>query len=160
MLLKIPRVIKNWKSPSFFGMPDGNFIDNGFGRRFLSHADAQFSYEAFKAFGVTKTLREINFAHFVGNHYLDGAFTLPHKDTSPNGYIHTRCNWMVKKPPSGGDPILDGVVVPVEEGDLWICFASHEIHSSTPISGGERLICSFGALVPIAALSHIIKEQP
>ena len=160
MLLQTPRVIKNWKHPDYFTMPKGEYINNRFGRRFASHEDLPFRGEAFAAFGITKTAYEPRFKNFIGNHYLDGAATHIHQDGAPEGYVHTRCNWMVKKPSSGGDPILDGVVVPVEEGDLWLCLSSRERHGSTPISGGERLICSFGALVPIAALSHIIKEQP
>ena len=156
MLLRTSRVIKNWKPPSYFSMPKGEYLENSFGRRFMSHEEAPFRDEAFAAFGITETIREPQFRNFIGNHYLDGAATHTHKDAAPNGYAHARCNWMVKKPAAGGDPVLDGVVVPVEEGDLWLCLASLERHGSTPISGGERIICSFGALVPIAALSHIL----
>jgi hypothetical protein len=160
VLLQTPRVIKNWKYPICFSMPEGIYRDNSSGRRFLSHEDAPFRDEAFAAFGITETMREPQFRNFVGNHYADGAATHAHKDGAPVGYVHTRCNWMVKKPISGGDPILDGVVELVEEGDLWICFASLEVHGSTPIAGGERLIQSFGALVPITALSHILLGKP
>jgi len=34
-----------------------------------------------------------------------------------------------------------------KRGDMWICFASIEEHSTTPILGGERLVLSIGALV-------------
>jgi hypothetical protein len=136
-------------------MPVGVYRANNFGRRFFSYENAPFRDEAFAAFGITKTMREPQFRNFIGNHYLDGAATHIHQDGAPEGYVHTRCNWMVKKPLSGGDPILDDVVEPVEAGDLWLCLASLERHGSTPIAGGERLICSFGALVPVAALSHI-----
>ena len=37
----------------------------------------------------------------------------------------------------------------VNVDDLWICFASEEIHGSTPIEGGERMICSFGDLIEV-----------
>lgn len=158
MLLQTPRVTKGWKHPDCFSMPEGVYRDNSFGRRFMSHEDAPFRDEAFAAFGIAETMREPQFRNFLGNHYLDGACTHAHKDSAPHGLVHARCNWMVKKPPSGGDPILDGVVVPIEEGDLWLCLASLELHGSTPIVGGQRLIQSFGALVPATALSHIIKN--
>lgn len=160
MLLKIPRVVKRWKHPSFFTLPKGEYCDNGVGRRFLSHANAPFRDEAFAAFGIAEAVCEPTFGNFAGNHYLNGAFTLAHRDSAPAGYVHTRCNWMLKKPPKGGNPVLDDVVVPVDEGDLWICFASLEQHESIPIAGGERLIQSFGALVPVSALSHILEGQP
>jgi hypothetical protein len=157
MKLKL-RVIKNWRDPAQFVMPLGNFIDNQGhrGRRYLSHEDAPFRTEAFTAFGITEFYPEPFYKNFIGNHYLDGAFTHEHSDTAPEGFAHVRCNWMVKKPPVGGDPILDGEVVSVEEGDLWLCIASMERHGTTPIAGGERLIYSFGALVKSENLRHIL----
>jgi hypothetical protein len=63
---------------------------------------------------------------------------------------------MIKKPLIGGDPILDDEIVYVEEGDLWLCLASMEYHSSTPIKGGERIIFSFGGLVPIEQINNLL----
>lgn len=141
------RTIKNWRDPAQFCVPSGVFIENGYGRRFLSHENSPFRTEAFAAFGITDLYPEPQFKNFIGNHYLDGAFTHAHTDRAPDGFVHTRCNWMLKKPPVGGDPVLDDEVVKVEPGDLWLCLASMEQHGSTPIADGERLICSFGALV-------------
>jgi hypothetical protein len=160
MLLKAPRVVKNWKSPTLFAFPQGSFYPNRFGRQFLIHETAPFREEAFAAFGVSDLADEPQFKNFIGHHYQDGAFTHTHQDAAPDGYVHTRCNWMIKKPQNGGNPVLDNVEVSVEEGDLWLCLASLERHGSTPISGGERLICSFGALVPKKALAHILDQQP
>jgi hypothetical protein len=160
MKLKL-RVIKNWRDPAQFTTPLGNFIENQghCGRRFLSHKDAPFRTEAFAAFGITEFDEEPIYQNFIGNHYLDGAFTHEHSDLAPPGFVHTRCNWMIKKPPVGGDPILDGEVVPVEQNDLWLCLASMERHATTPIAGGERLICSFGALVKVEKLRHILSHN-
>lgn len=143
------RVISFWKDPSMFVMPRGTFASNGVGRgrRYLPVINIPFRADAFANFGFTEIAIEPIYNNFIGNHYEDGAHTHPHRDTAPEGYIHVRANWMIKKPPQGGDPVFDGEDVRVKEGDLWLCFASEETHSSTPIAGGERLICSFGALV-------------
>jgi hypothetical protein len=134
--------------PSAFLWPVGEFRPNGEGRQYLSSAHIDGRPEAFAEFGLSDLSPEPRFTNFVGNHFKDGAFTPLHSDPSPAGQAHVRINWMLKKPSVGGDPILGGKVIHVDEGDLWICFASEERHGSTPISGGERLICSFGALVP------------
>lgn len=152
------RVIKNWKTPVHFLIPSGNFVANGYGRRYLSHDQAPYRAEAFAAFGIVDLFPEPMFKNFIGNHYLDGAATHEHSDPAPIDYVHTRCNWMVKKPPIGGDPILDGEIVSVDEGDLWICLASLERHATTAISGGERIIYSFGALVKIQHIQPLLKN--
>ena len=96
------------------------------------------------------------FGHLIGNNYVDGAFVHPHRDSAPKEFNHVRCNWMIKKPTRGGNPILDNEEFLVDEGDLWLCIANRETHSTTPIFGGERLIYSFGALISDQQLSKII----
>ncbi len=144
------RIISNWKSVKNFIMPKGDFVTNtlGKGRRFLSFSDAEFREEAFAAFGIYELYEEPLYKNFIGNHYLDGAFTHLHKDHAPDRFLHVRCNWLLKKPIEGGNIIIGNKEIQVNVGDLWICFASEEIHGTTPIKGGERMICSFGALVP------------
>lgn len=63
---------------------------------------------------------------------------------------------MMRKPKNGGNPVIDGEELNIEEGDLWLCLASMELHSSTPITGGERMIFSFGGLVPIKQIENIL----
>lgn len=139
-------------------MPEGKFELNsaGAGRRFMVFDDAPLAKEAFAAFGFDSFKRPDFLPNFVGNHFQDGAFVHPHTDTAPTGYVHVRCNWMLKKPKEGGDPIFGTKTVAVSEGDLWVCFASEEKHSSTPISGGERLVCSFGGFVPLADVQKVL----
>lgn len=143
----LPRVIRNWKSPEEFAMPSGIFKPNTKGREFMSFETSEFRDEAFAQFGFTELFREPDYRNFVGHHFLNGAYTPPHTDSAPKNYLHVRANWMLRKPPSGGDPVLAGVTLNVNPGDLWICFASEEVHASTPAHGGERFVCSFGALV-------------
>lgn len=113
----------------------------------MSFETSEFRDEAFAQFGFTELFREPDYRNFVGHHFLNGAYTQPHTDSAPKNYLHVRANWMLRKPSSGGDPVLDGVTLSVNPGDLWVCFSSEEVHASTPMHGGERLICSFGALV-------------
>lgn len=141
------RVVKNWKSPEFFVMPAGGFSPNRYGREMKSFREAAFRDDAFAQFGFTELFEEPASKNFIGHHYLDGAFVHEHMDLAPKGFIHVRANWMIRKPEVGGNPILDGVTVEVNPGDLWVCFASEEQHASEPIAGGKRLVCSFGALV-------------
>jgi hypothetical protein len=123
--------------------------DNGFGRRFAEHIhiDESFKKEVFAEFGIDEIIDEPMFGNFVGNHYLDGAFVHQHKDGAPEGYHHVRCNIALEMPEEGGCPILDEKTVTVSKGDIWICFASIERHSSTPIRNGQRLVLSLGSLV-------------
>jgi hypothetical protein len=159
MNLKIPRVVKQWKYAPMVN-PSFNFKLNtaGNGRRFATQDTSPYWDEAFMEFGLKPVEVEPIFKNLTGNHYQDGAFVHPHTDPAPEGFVHTRCNLMLKKPKQGGNPILDGKEIDVEEGDLWLCLASMELHSSTPIKGGERLIFSFGGLVPVKQIEAIVER--
>ena len=140
--------------------PSFNFQANsaGSGRRYAVQDTAPYWNEAFMEFGLKPVEVEPIFKNLTGNHYQDGAFVHPHTDPAPDGFVHTRCNLMLKKPKEGGNPVLDGEELVVEEGDLWLCIASMELHSSTPIKGGERLVFSFGGLVPIEQIKNIVAQ--
>ena len=157
MKLTIPRVIRQWKYASQVA-PNLNFEPNnaGPGRRFATQESAPYWVEAFAEFGLVPTAVEPMFKNLTGNNYAEGAFVHPHIDSAPDGFVHTRCNVMLRKPEVGGNPVLDGEEFDVQEGDLWLCLASLELHSSTPISGGQRLIFSFGGLVPVAQVQKIL----
>jgi hypothetical protein len=157
MKLLIPRVVNNWKYAKFI-VPNFNFEENGsgLGRRFVTQETAPYWKEAFSEFSLTPDCVEPIFKNLTGNNYMDGAFIYPHTDPAPEGFVHTRCNVMLKKPPQGGNPIIDGEEFNINEGDLWLNLASLELHESTPIYGGERLIFSFGGLVPIEQIQKIL----
>ena len=159
MRLSIPRVVKNWKYATMVN-PSFNFQLNmaGNGRRFATQDNALYWEEAFAEFGLKPTKVEPLFKNLTGNHFQDGAFVHPHTDPAPEGMVHTRCNLMLKKPKEGGNPVLDGEELDIEEGDLWLCLASIELHSSTPIKGGERLVFSFGGLVPVEQIEVIVEK--
>jgi hypothetical protein len=111
---------------------------------------------AFSIFNLAPVSVEPAFKIFTGVHFLPGAFTHIHKDEAPDGLVHVRCNVMLEQPPSGGMPIVDGEVLDVGVGDLWIVLASKEKHGSTPISAPTRVIKSFGGLVPESQVRQII----
>jgi hypothetical protein len=158
MKLAVGRVVNNWRDVNLFDRPSVAFVENSIspGRRYAAHLQTHLAEDAFAAFGLRMDGPEPMFGHMIGNNYADGAFVHQHKDPAPNGFAHVRCNWMIKKPPVGGDPILDGEVVPVAEGDLWLCLASLERHGTTPIYGGERLIYSFGALISGKQMDSVV----
>jgi hypothetical protein len=158
MKLAIERVIKNWKFAKDIIIENKPFIVNNVsnGRRFKIQDTANHWSEAFNEFKLTPQIVEPMLKNFIGNHYLDGAAVQEHTDPAPDGFVHTRCNLMLKKPSKGGNPIIDGEEIEVNENDLWLCLASLEKHYTTPIEGGERLVFSFGALVPIDQIKRII----
>lgn len=158
MKLSRQRVVRSWSSPELSGLGDLRFVSNPAspGRRFAPHQDAPMAADAFAAFGLVIDMQEPMFGNLVGNHFQDGAAVHPHKDPAPQGFAHVRCNWMLKKPQRGGNPVLDGEEFDVFEGDLWICIASQERHWSTPIFGGERLTYSFGALISDAQMNLVL----
>jgi len=159
MKLNIPRIIKQWKYAPFI-IPNKNFEVNaaGNGRRFATQDVAPYWVEAFSEFGLKPVSVEPIFKNLNGNHFQDGAFVHPHTDPAPPGLVHTRCNVMLKKPQEGGNPIIDEEELNIREKDLWLCLASLEIHSSTPVKGGERIIFSFGGLVPVEQIDAIVKK--
>jgi hypothetical protein len=145
--VKCGRVVKNWEFARLVEPFTTNFKDNGFGRKYSRQYSHDKFHAAFEAFGLEPDSVEPDYGIFCGYNYLDGAAVQPHIDYAPKGYVHVRSNLMLKKPESGGNPVIDGYELCVEEGDLWLCFASLERHCSTPVKGGERIIMSFGALI-------------
>ena len=158
MKIKVPRIIKNWKYANAIIPAVDGFVANNVssGRRFAVCNNPIYRTEAFQEFSLTPYLEEPLFGNFTGNHYLEGAFVHEHIDPAPESYEHVRCNLMIKKPAFGGMPVIDGEELVVNEGDLWLCLASLEKHSSTQISGGERIIFSFGALIDKHSVEKIL----
>jgi hypothetical protein len=158
MKLSIGRVVSDWRDVKHFDAREVVFAKNtnGPGRRCALHLNTPLAEKAFAAFGIKMDAPEPMFGHMIGNQYADGAFVHQHKDFTQNGFAHVRCNWLVKKPPVGGHPVLDDEVIAVNEGDLWLCLSSIELHGTTPIYGGERLVYSFGAFVKLEQLQPLL----
>lgn len=155
-LLSIHRIYKNWEFFEETQRIMNLFIQTrsyeknlaGSGRRFISHVKEfdKLREKAFSKFNLIPFSDEPVFGNFISNHYIDGAFVHPHKDPPDDKLVHTRVNVMIKKPMSGGMPVLDDVEYEVDERDIWLCIAGREMHYSTPAIG-ERLTVSFGALI-------------
>lgn len=159
MHLTVPRVIRGWAAGRVITPANFGFVDNGHGRRYATERSDPNWLDAFAEFGLIPTMVEPVYGIFTGVHYLNDACTHPHTDPAPEGFAHVRCNVLIRKPISGGDPVVDGVLMRVEEGDLWLVFASLEVHSSTPIHGSKRVIKSFGGLVPLEQVSPLISTN-
>lgn len=156
MMLK-NRVVKGWALGRTIPVAHSGYTPNGTGRRFASVPQAEGWAEAFAAFNLTPTVVEPIYKNFTGHHYAEGARTGAHTDEAPEGFAHVRCNVLVKLPPRGGLPFIDGETLSVEPNDLWLCLASEESHGSTPIAGGDRVIFSYGALIPKTVILGVFK---
>jgi hypothetical protein len=159
--LKIPRVVKNWEFAKFVTPSVDNFKENvcGCGRKYSKQPTVMFWQEAFRCFNLNPIKVEPTFENFTGVHYIDGAFVHEHKDPTLKGFDHIRCNLMLKKPAYGGNPVIDNEEIHVEVNDLWLCISNREFHKSTPIQGGERIIFSFGGLVPVEQIEAILNNR-
>ena len=122
---------------------------NGYGRRHLIQQpfDDDVKKEVFSLFGFDEIYDEPVLENFIGNNYLPGAFVHPHTDPTVPGFTHIRCNIAVEMPELGGNPVLMGKEVVVGTGDIWVCFASKEVHTSKPLIKGQRKVISLGALI-------------
>jgi len=130
-------------------IPSASWIPNGFGRRYAKYEQAPGFNEIFSLFGMKPIKVEPVFQCLIGNHYRDGAFVHEHQDSNSGDLFHVRVNVMLKKPNRGGNPVLNGIELQVDEGDVWLCLAGSERHSSTPIYGSDRLVFSYGGLVEV-----------
>jgi hypothetical protein len=130
---------------------------NGPGRKYSKHKEVPLYADLFHSFGLKSERLEPIFECFIGHHFQDGAYTQEHQDKNLDGLIHTRINVMIKKPPIGGNPIISGKELQINQGDIWLSIAGKERHASTPINGGERIIVSFGGLVKESSLHKYYK---
>jgi hypothetical protein len=99
-------------------------------------------------FSVTDYEDEPKFKCFLGCN-IEGGFVRRHTDPSPPEKHHVRMNIMLSKPIAGGEPMIDGKLVDVDERDMWCFFPGIMHHSSTPVIGTKhRFVLSIGILVP------------
>lgn len=131
-----------------------NFTPNGFGRQFCV---LQKNNTLKEIWDIKKIIvdehklhnkkQEPVFKDYCG-YITDGGAIHRHKDPNQDNLIHTRFNVMVSKPLQGGEPIQNGVVIKVEEGDFWRCDAGLVEHWCSPVIGNKpRIVLSFGFLV-------------
>lgn len=132
------------------------FTSNGPSRQFCKLNDHQnlFAFNidkltktVFNSINLYKIQKEPLFGVFVGVNNEGGAIH-QHTDPAPDGYIHTRINFLLSKPSFGGMPIINDIEYSIEEKSCWINLASVWRHASTPVIGKKnRVVLSVGALV-------------
>lgn len=147
------------------------FVDDNFnmfevnsygpGRFFMTHIkDGVIEQEMIKLahkFGIYEWKPEPLYGNFIGYNF-EGSFIHPHRDKSPTGYTHIRFNIMISKPEKGGEPIIDGNIVDIEENDSWMCIASKQLHQTNPVIGNKRrIVLSLGILVKNESLTFLLK---
>lgn len=130
------------------------FKPNGPGRAYYSFAKgmAPPCVQAIKSmveefYGVQDAPQEPMFKDLIGFITEGGAV---HEHSYPNvgDLVHTRFNVLLSKPESGGEPVISGKIIQVEEGDTWRCNAGLEKHSCTKVVGSKpRIVLSFGYLL-------------
>jgi len=159
MRLHIPRVIPGWGASRQLTPAITGFIPNGPGHD-VAIEDSDPNWEAaFASFSLHPVCVEPRYKIFTGVQFATGVSTREHTDKASKGFVHVRCNVMLKKPKLGGNPIIDGEVVDVNQHDLWLCLASMEEHGSEPVYGSRRVIKSFGGLVPLEQVHRIINTE-
>jgi len=116
----------------------------------------EFSKYAYSKIGVEKFIPEHIYGNFIGVNF-EGGNVHEHRDPkNEKGFIHTRFNFLVQKPEQGGEPIIDGVEYPMEEGQSWINLASEWLHGSTPVVGTRpRIVLSLGAYVHPGMIQYL-----
>lgn len=78
----------------------------------------------------------------------EGGAVHTHLDAAPEGMRHLRCNLFVQLPETGGYPIIEETVTPVDERMILAFFPNERRHSCEAVEGERsRIICSFGYLV-------------
>lgn len=89
---------------------------------------------------------------------LDGASLHLHTDPNPSEseLIHTRYNVYVQLPDKGGYPIYNNIHCTLKERTYICCRSGLDYHSCAKVEGPrERIILSFGLLLPIDRIKHI-----
>jgi len=85
--------------------------------------------------------------------HKEGGHINKHKHFPKNGFCDLRFNIFINKT-LGGDPVVNDEVIKVDSGDL-IIFSANEIHYSTPVELGKRIILSYGFFVKLDFVNKI-----
>ncbi|HEY6579149.1 MAG TPA: hypothetical protein VIY09_07480, partial [Rhizomicrobium sp.] len=103
---------------------------------------------AISTFSVADYEDEPGYKCFLGCN-TEGGFVQRHTDSAPQDKHHVRMNIMLSKPLGGGEPVVGGKALQVDERDLWCFYPAVMVHESTPVIGKrKRYVLSIGILVP------------
>lgn len=126
----------------------------------LSEAIQTFAVSAYKSIGVDSFIPEHIFGNFIGVNFEGGAVHEHRDPKNEKNFIHTRFNFLLQKPEGGGDPIINGVVYPMNEGQGWLNLASEWLHGSTAVIGKkERVVLSLGAYIHPGVIKNLTDEM-
>ena len=115
-----------------------------------------FAVSAYKSIGVDSFVPEHIFGNFIGVNFEGGSVHEHHDPRNEKNFIHTRFNFLLQKPENGGDPIINGAVYPMKEGQGWLNLASEWLHGSTAVLGKrERVVLSLGAYVHPGMIKYL-----
>jgi len=132
------------------GYPNINHIDN-----FLIQKDFPYDIliklekDIYNYFDFSKyVIKDPLFGWFL-SYSTEGHVVKYHQDpilNLPEDYTDIiRINFMLKKPESGGQPIINKKIIEVKENDYWICHASKDFHTSVEVKGDKpRIVLSMG----------------
>lgn len=124
----------------------------------LAQLIRDFATQAYAQLGIDEFRTEHLFGNFVGVNTHGGSVHQHKDDPDEDGFIHVRMNFLIQKPLSGGNPIIDDVEYEMLEGQSWINYASEWNHASTPVSGTrERVTLSLGAYIHPTLVEKITK---
>ena len=100
-------------------------------------------------FNISNFEEEKIYGNFIGVHALNNTLVHLHKDPrNEKGYLHFRLLFLIQKPASGGNPIIENVKLKINTGQAWVNFASEWNHSSVPMKGSKpRITLSMGAYI-------------
>ena len=126
----------------------------------ISHRIQTFAISAYKSIGVDSFIPEHVFGNFIGVN-LEGGFVHEHRDPrNEKGFTHTRFNFLLQKPEQGGNPVIDGIEYPMDEGQGWLNLASEWMHGSTLVVGQrERVVLSLGAYIHPGLVKSLVDKM-
>jgi hypothetical protein len=147
--LELLNPVKIWASNNFF-----KFKKNGYGRQYGVLQELNPPNEVWEIkkqiedfYNLKGVKQEPLFKDYCG-YITEGGAIHPHIDQNENTLIHTRFNVLLSKPINGGEPIQNGNVIDVNEGEHWRCDAGKIEHWCNPVIGLKpRIVLSFGFLL-------------
>lgn len=117
----------------------------------------EFSKQAYLEIGVEDFIEEHLYGNFIGVNFNSGNVHEHRDPKNEKGFIHTRFNFLLQKPERGGNPVIDGIEYPMEEGQAWLNLASEWMHGSTPVEGDRaRIVLSLGAYLHPGVVKYLI----
>lgn len=125
----------------------------------LSDKVKRFADDLFESMGMVTTEIETYNGYCVSITENEG-YTQEHIDPkhSVNQFPHIRLNFLLSKPVSGGDPIINGTVYEMQEDEGWFNHASIWRHGTTKVTGDKpRITLSVGKHVKPSEVTNFLK---